>query len=73
MVYVKYILFNNDSIYFFIFTTFAVCGLFYKIALAALLLDVFWRFPTLTNIVNVLILSIKFSLFGDQETKYFWC
>ena len=55
MVYVKYILFNNDSIYFFIFTTFAVCGLFYKIALAALLLDVFWRFPTLTNIVNVFI------------------
>lgn len=53
LVLYKYIFFDYEMIYFLIFTTFAIIGLFFRIALAALLLDVFWRFPTLTSIVNV--------------------
>lgn len=53
LILYKCILLDYEMIYFLIFTTLAFIGLTYNIVLALLLLDVFWRFPTLTSIVNV--------------------
>nr|CCC21103.1 TPA: calcium-release channel VI-2b [Paramecium tetraurelia] len=50
----KCILLDYEMIYFLIFTTLAFIGLYVNIVLALLLLDVFWRFPTLTSIVNAI-------------------
>ncbi|CAD8080106.1 unnamed protein product [Paramecium sonneborni] len=50
----KCILLDYEMIYFLIFTTLAFIGLYINIVLALLLLDVFWRFPTLTSIVNAI-------------------
>lgn len=62
----KHILLDGEMIYFLIFTTIAIVGLFYRIVLAALLLDVFWRFPTLTSVVNVF---INIYALGHLETQ----
>lgn len=47
-------------IYFLIFTSIAISGLFTKTLLALLLLDVFWRFPVLTAMINVRNYNFKF-------------
>jgi hypothetical protein len=66
LVLPKCILLDYEMIYFLIFTSFAFIGLYINIVLALLLLDVFWRFPTLTSIVNVLILII----IGNMASKW---
>ncbi|CAD8149999.1 unnamed protein product [Paramecium octaurelia] len=50
----RIILLDYEMIYFLIFTTLAFIGLYINVVLALLLLDVFWRFPTLTSIVNAI-------------------
>ncbi|CAD8080090.1 unnamed protein product [Paramecium sonneborni] len=52
LVLFKYIFFDYEMIYFLIFTSIAISGLFTKTLLALLLLDVFWRFPMLTAMIN---------------------
>ncbi|CAD8160257.1 unnamed protein product [Paramecium octaurelia] len=52
LVLFKYIFFDYEMIYFLIFTSIAISGLFTKTLLALLLLDVFWRFPVLTAMIN---------------------
>lgn len=66
LVLPKCILLDYEMIYFLIFTSLAFIGLYINIVLALLLLDVFWRFPTLTSIVNVL----KLINIGNLASKW---
>ena len=46
------IIFDNEMIYYIIFISSASLGLYNPIFLSGLLIDVFWRFPTLTHVIN---------------------
>lgn len=48
-----FILGDEEMIYFLLFINLAFFGFFNRFLIAAQLIDVFWRFPTLGNVIDV--------------------
>lgn len=66
MVLIIYLFFDYEILYFIFFTIIGIAGIFNKMLLSLLLLDIFWRFPMLSKVANVLII---YSNIGNLVTK----
>ena len=68
-----FILGDEEMIYFLLFINLAFFGFFNRFLIAAQLIDVFWRFPTLGNVIDVFT-TLYCSLFGDPRNRsYLLC
>lgn len=65
MVLIVYLFFDYEILYFIFFTIIGIVGIFNKMLLSLLLLDIFWRFPLLSKVANVFI----YINIGNMVTK----
>lgn len=64
---IAYTFFDYEILYFLFFTMIGIVGIFFRTALALLLLDIFWRFPILTKVINVRVCTYIGRLVAKKE------